>query len=45
MDLTMRVGGDDTCFLFNLTQNLRFDTLSKSHEFNGGMDLPVYTNT
>jgi hypothetical protein len=34
MDLTMRFGGDETCFLFNLTQNLRFDTLKHS-ELNG----------
>lgn len=27
MDLTMRYGGDESCFLFNLTQNMRFDTL------------------
>ena len=26
MDLTMRIGGDETSFLINLTSNLRFDS-------------------
>lgn len=41
MDLTMRFGGDETCFLFNLTQNLRFDTLRGADSG----DIPVYTST
>jgi hypothetical protein len=43
MDLTMRFGGDDTCFLFNLTQNLRFDTIKVSNVSASGVDIPVYT--
>jgi hypothetical protein len=39
MDLTMRFGGDETCFLFNLTQNLRFDSLKDPQ---GGADQFIY---
>lgn len=39
----MRFGGDDTCFLYNLTQNLRFDTLRPASTT--GDDIPVYTST
>lgn len=43
MDLTMRYGGDETCFLFNLTQNMRFDTIKNSQEIHG--DMPIYAMT
>jgi hypothetical protein len=36
MDLTMRYGGDETCFLFNLTLNLRF---------NARPGMPYYQST
>ncbi len=45
MNLTMRFGGDDTCFLFNLTQNLRFDTLKHSDLADQGVEIPVYAAT
>lgn len=43
MDLTMRYGGDETCFLFNLTQNMRFDTLNRNNDMSG--DIPIYAMT
>jgi len=43
MDLTMKFGGDESCFLFNLSQNLRFDTL-KNSDFSA-RDLPVFSST
>ncbi len=43
MDLTMRYGGDETCFLFNLTQNMRFDTLKNQQDLPG--DIPIYAMT
>ena len=42
MDLTMKSGGDDSCFLFNLTQNLRFDTMRTVDI--SGREMPVYTS-
>ena len=45
MDLTMRFGGDDTCFIFNLTQNLRFDTLKGVENASQGVEVPVYSHT
>lgn len=43
IDLSMRFGGDDTCFLFNLTQNMRFDTLKNTQDLQG--DAVVYAQT
>ena len=43
MDLTMRSGGDESCLLFNLTQNMRFDTLKNSQDLPG--DIPIYAMT
>lgn len=43
MDLTMRYGGDESCFLFNLTQNMRFDTLKNQQDLPG--DIPIYAMT
>ena len=39
----MRYGGDETCFLFNLTQNMRFDTLKNQQDLPG--DIPIYAMT
>jgi len=39
----MKSGGDESCFLFNVTQNLRFDTL-RSPDI-AARDLPVFTST
>jgi|LauGreDrversion4_2_1035121.scaffolds.fasta_scaffold924597_1 hypothetical protein len=44
MDLTMRFGGDDTCFLFNLTHNLRFDSIKNGLSAQG-VDIMVYAAT
>lgn len=40
MDLTMRIGGDETSFLFNITHNLRFDT---THVKDNNGEIPIYT--
>lgn len=47
MDLKIRSGGDDSCFLFNITSNLRFDTLKLEQiALSGGaIDIPVFTST
>jgi hypothetical protein len=39
----MKSGGDESCFLFNVTQNLRFDTLRSADI--AARDLPVFTST
>ena len=39
----MKSGGDESCFLFNITQNLRFDTLRSADI--AARDLPVFTST
>ena len=40
MDLTMRMGGDETSFMFNLTHNLRFEATKLKDQAG---DLAIYT--
>ncbi len=44
MDLSLKMGGDETSFLFNLTQNLRFEP-TKVKENDGSGEVPIYTST